>query len=37
MIEHKIGAIPVVEADSLKVLGIVSYVDVLRAARSAWA
>jgi acetoin utilization protein AcuB len=33
MIEHKIGAIPVVEVDSLKLLGIISYVDVLRAAR----
>ena len=33
MIEHKIGALPVVEPGSLKLLGIVSYVDVLRAAR----
>lgn len=33
MLEHKIGAVPVVEPDSLKVVGIVSYVDVLRAAR----
>ncbi|MFO7180741.1 MAG: CBS domain-containing protein [Pseudomonadota bacterium] len=33
MIEHKIGAIPVVEPDSEKLVGIVSYVDVLRAAR----
>jgi CBS domain-containing protein len=33
MIEHKIGALPVVEPDSLKLIGIVSYVDVLRAAR----
>ncbi len=33
MLEHKIGAIPVVEADSLKLVGIVSYVDALRVAR----
>lgn len=35
MIEHKIGAIPVVESDSMKVIGIVSYIDLLRVARSA--
>jgi acetoin utilization protein AcuB len=34
MIEYKIGAVPVVETDSLKLIGIVSYVDVLRAARN---
>jgi CBS domain-containing protein len=28
-----IGAVPVTEADSSKLLGIISYVDVLRAAR----
>jgi acetoin utilization protein AcuB len=33
MIEWKIGAVPVVEPDSLKLIGIVSYVDALRAAR----
>jgi CBS domain-containing protein len=33
MMEHKIGALPVVEPDSLKLVGILSYVDVLRAAR----
>lgn len=33
MIEHKVGAIPVLEARSSRLLGIVSYVDVLRAAR----
>jgi acetoin utilization protein AcuB len=33
LIEHRIGAIPVVEPDSLKLVGIVSYIDVLRAAR----
>jgi CBS domain-containing protein len=35
MIEHKIGAVPVTESDSSKLLGIISYVDVLRAAREA--
>jgi len=33
MIEHRIGALPVVEPDSTKLVGIVSYVDALRAAR----
>lgn len=33
MLEQKIGAVPVVEADSSKLIGIVSYSDVLRAAR----
>src|SRR6185503_14109219 len=33
MIEHRIGAIPVVEAGSTRLVGIVSYVDALRAAR----
>jgi acetoin utilization protein AcuB len=33
MIEHRIGALPVVEADSTKLVGILSYVDALRAAR----
>lgn len=33
MIEHRIGAIPVVEPDSLELVGIISYVDALRAAR----
>lgn len=37
MIDHKIGAVPVVETNSLKVIGIVSYVDLLRAARAALA
>jgi acetoin utilization protein AcuB len=31
LIEHKIGAVPVVRADTREVVGIVSYVDVLRA------
>lgn len=34
MLEHKIGAVPVVGVDGLKLLGIISYIDVLRAARS---
>lgn len=33
MLENKIGAVPVVEPDSLKLVGIVSYVDVLAAVR----
>lgn len=35
MIEQRIGAVPVVEADSLRLVGIVSYIDVLRAAKGA--
>lgn len=31
LIDHKIGAVPVVDEDSREVLGIISYVDVLRA------
>ena len=31
LIEHKIGAIPVVQPDTRAVVGIVSYIDVLRA------
>jgi acetoin utilization protein AcuB len=34
MIEHRVGAIPVVKVDSEELIGIVSYVDVLRAARA---
>ena len=30
-LEHKIGAIPVVLPDSRRIVGIVSYIDVLRA------
>jgi acetoin utilization protein AcuB len=33
MIEHRVGAIPVIEPDGSKLVGIVSYVDALRAAR----
>jgi acetoin utilization protein AcuB len=36
MIEHKIGALPVVAAETMNLVGIVSYVDVLRAAREAF-
>ncbi|HWO11262.1 MAG TPA: CBS domain-containing protein [Polyangiaceae bacterium] len=35
MIEHRIGALPVVEAGSRHLVGIVSYIDVLRAAKGA--
>jgi acetoin utilization protein AcuB len=31
LLEHKIGAIPVVHPDTRSVVGIVSYIDVLRA------
>ncbi len=31
MIENKVGAIPVVQPDTREVVGIVSYIDVLRA------
>jgi acetoin utilization protein AcuB len=31
LLDHKIGALPVVEAGTREVLGIISYVDVLRA------
>jgi CBS domain-containing protein len=33
LIENKIGAVPVVRPDTREVLGIVSYIDVLRALR----
>jgi acetoin utilization protein AcuB len=33
LIEHKVGALPVVEPDTRAVIGIVSYIDVLRAVR----
>jgi acetoin utilization protein AcuB len=32
-LEHKIGAIPVVVPDTRRVVGIVSYIDILRALR----
>ena len=31
LVEHKVGALPVVQPDTREVLGIVSYIDVLRA------
>ena len=31
LVEHRIGAIPVVRPDTREVVGIISYVDVLRA------
>lgn len=33
LVEHKIGAVPVVDPLDSKLVGIVSYIDVLRAAR----
>ena len=33
MIEQKIGAVPVVDLESTELVGIVSYIDALRAAR----
>jgi CBS domain-containing protein len=33
MIEHRVGAVPVVAPGTTQLVGIVSYVDVLRAAR----
>ncbi len=35
MLESRVGAVPVVERHSRRVVGIVSYVDVLRAFRNA--
>jgi acetoin utilization protein AcuB len=31
LLEHKVGALPVVEPDTREVVGIISYIDVLRA------
>lgn len=36
MLEQKVGAVPVTESDSDKLIGIVSYMDVLRAARESF-
>jgi CBS domain-containing protein len=33
LLEHKVGALPVVWPDTREVIGIVSYIDVLRALR----
>ncbi|HTV21869.1 MAG TPA: CBS domain-containing protein [Polyangiaceae bacterium] len=33
MLEHRIGALPVVDVDGERLIGILSYVDVLREAR----
>jgi acetoin utilization protein AcuB len=33
LIDHKIGAVPVVDEETREALGIISYVDVLRALR----
>jgi acetoin utilization protein AcuB len=34
LIDHRIGALPVADADTRDVVGIISYVDVLRALQS---
>lgn len=31
LIEHRVGAVPVITAESRQIVGIISYVDVLRA------
>jgi acetoin utilization protein AcuB len=36
MIEHRVGAIPVVEPGTGELVGIVSYIDLLKAARDAF-
>ncbi|MEZ4226433.1 MAG: CBS domain-containing protein [Polyangiaceae bacterium] len=33
MLDHKVGAVPVVDSESDELVGIVSYMDVLRAAQ----
>jgi acetoin utilization protein AcuB len=33
LLEHKVGALPVVLPDSRQIVGIISYIDVLRALR----
>lgn len=33
MLEHKVGALPVIDPSSQELVGIISYVDVLRSAR----
>ncbi|MBK6688372.1 MAG: CBS domain-containing protein [Deltaproteobacteria bacterium] len=33
LVEHKVGAVPVVDAESGELVGIVSYIDVLRTLR----
>jgi acetoin utilization protein AcuB len=33
MIDHKVGAVPVVDAENDRLVGIVSYIDVLQVAR----
>jgi acetoin utilization protein AcuB len=33
LLEHKIGALPVVRPDTRELIGIVSYIDVLRGLR----
>lgn len=33
MLDHKVGAVPVIDHETDRLLGIVSYIDILRAAR----
>jgi len=33
MVDEKVGAVPVIEGDSNQLVGLVSYVDVLRKLR----
>jgi CBS domain-containing protein len=33
LLEHKVGALPVVQGDSRELVGIISYIDVLRVVR----
>lgn len=33
MLDHKVGALPVVDASTQELVGIISYIDVLRAVR----
>ena len=37
LVEHRIGAVPVVRSDTRELVGIVSYIDVLRAFRDSLA
>lgn len=36
MVEHKVGAVPVLDSHAGRLIGIVSYIDVLEAARNAF-
>lgn len=34
MVDHKVGALPVIDASTQALVGIISYIDILRAVRS---